>query len=142
MLIRLILFVAVATAAFSTLVGCETGSATRAQQPDLIKTLATDASNEIKVRKGEPFALELPANAGTGYTWMVHGSLPPGLKETGKPVFLEGDPNRMGAPGVWRFVLVGDRDGEYDIAFEMRRVWETDEKPVRRAIVKVTVAGT
>jgi len=144
MLPRPILFVAVATIAtttFPNLVGCGTGTGSRTRQPDLIQRLNADASNQIDVVLGQPFALDLPANAGTGYAWMIHGSLPAGLEETGKPAFQKDDPSRMGAPGAWRFVLVGDRAGEYEIAFEMRRAWETDEKPVRRAIVKITVAG-
>ncbi len=124
----------------SMFVGCETTSGRRGPTPDVVETLKTDASNELTVKKGEPFALDLPGNAGTGYTWMVHGSLPSGIRQSSKPFFLPDDPDRMGAPGVMRFVLVGEETGEYDLAFEMRRVWETDEPPVRRAVVKITVA--
>lgn len=120
--------------------GCETTSGRRGPTPDVVQTLSTDASNELTVKKGEPFALDLPGNAGTGYTWMVHGSLPSGIRQSSKPFFRADDPDRMGAPGVMRFVLVGEEVGEYDLAFEMRRVWETDEAPVRRAVVKITVA--
>lgn len=135
---RLVGLVVVAVGMLS---GCETTSGGRGFQPDVVETLRTEGTNEVTVKQGEPFGLDLPGNTGTGYTWMIHGALPSGLREVAKPFFRADDPDRMGASGVMRFGLLGEEPGDYDLAFEMRRVWETDEAPVRRAVVKVTVIG-
>ncbi len=128
-------------ASAGSLAGCQMTPSGRAANPEIVETLHTDASNTLSVKQGVPFALDLPGNAGTGYSWMLHGELPAGLRQRGKPFFRADDPDRMGAPGVTRFLMTGLEPNEYDLAFEMRRAWEVDSKPVRRAIIKVTITA-
>lgn len=133
-------FLIAAGLALGTLTACDTDPAARAlrnREPDLVDVLHTDSTNEQAVNPGMLLAFDLPAHAGTGYSWELLGSSPEFLAFVGDPVFTPADPGRMGSSGTSRFLAEVTGTGKATIVFQYLRSWETDAAAVRTARVEI-----
>ena len=133
-------FLIAAGLALGSLTACESDPAARSMRnrvPDLVDVLHTDSTNEQAVNPGMLLAFDLPAHAGTGYSWELLGSSPEFLAFVGDPVFTPADPGRMGSSGTSRFLVEVTGIGKATIVFQYLRSWETDTAPVRTARVEI-----
>lgn len=83
----------------------------------------TETFNEISVKKGELFALELPELAGAGYLWDV-------TVGTGRATLLGTDnralgrPDAVGGPTLTTRVYRADETGDIRLRAVQERPWE------------------
>lgn len=94
------------------------------------------------VAVGQSFDVQLPANATTGYSWVLDSASSQGLDgvTAGESTYVLGDQaaGRTGAPGTQVFRFVANRSGSVVLAFLYRRPWSPDVD-VTRAVARVTV---
>ena len=77
----------------------------------------------MHVKVGEPFALVLEAQMGTGFQWIMEGELPEGL------VFLQKEQ-----------LTKEDEKGRFVLTFMYRRPWEKKINPDTRKTVFIILA--
>lgn len=126
--------------ALGSLPACESDPQSRSignREPDLVDVLHTDSTNQQAVSPGMLVAFDLPAHAGTGYSWELLGSSPEFVDFVGEPVFTPANPDRMGSNGTSRFLAEVTGTGKATIVFQYLRSWETDTAPVRTARVEI-----
>jgi predicted secreted protein len=77
----------------------------------------------IAAKVGDVFRVELKSTPTTGYQWQP-ADLPDGVELVGSD-FVPGG-TAPGQGGTQRFQLRASRPGRYQVAFELKRAWETD----------------
>jgi inhibitor of cysteine peptidase len=101
----------------------------------------TENFNTISVKNGETFAIELPSNASTGYSWDLH--LQSGQASLVKQNFVSSAPpgrkGRVGAGGTSVYVYKADAAGTIEIDAEYKRAWETGTPAAKTCQFHVTV---
>lgn len=93
----------------------------------------------VSLVPGDTFAVALPANPSTGYTWGM--TVPDVLEEEGAGSYAsDAPPGMVGAGGTmtWRFRAV--RPGEGELVLVYRRQWEEGTPPVQTVRYRVVVA--
>ena len=99
---------------FGSLAACESDPRARSienREPDLVDVLHTDSTNQQAVSPGMLVAFDLPAHAGTGYSWELLGSSPEFVDFVGDPVFTPRQPRPHGLE--WDIPLPGRGDGHW-----------------------------
>jgi predicted secreted protein len=94
--------------------------------------------NEITVKAGATFTVELESNATTGYAWQPVVT-PTGALVEGERQYLDPGTGTPGAGGWERFRFTAPSAGSATITFEYRRPWEPASTPPA-ATVTFTVA--
>ena len=99
----------------------------------------TESFNEIAVRQGETFAIQLRNVASTGYSWSLE-SKSDGVKALGRGLSEPFDYKKHGCGGgpAEVFTFVASNAGEVTIEATCSRSWapsEDDQKIVFKAIV-------
>jgi inhibitor of cysteine peptidase len=93
-----------------------------------------EPAGTIAVSAGETFAVSLPANPTTGYTWQLDT----------ESRYLEVEEERYnagsapGAAGVQVFELRARNPGETEVACQYRRPWQEAARETRRFRVEIT----
>jgi inhibitor of cysteine peptidase len=102
--------------------------------------LAAAAEERIVARPGTRFAVELDANATTGFRWRLGRPLDERVVRLRGTAYRLQEPQRTGSGGteVWTFEAVAP--GRTSILFEYVRPWERETPPVRTRTVVVEVA--
>lgn len=81
----------------------------------------TDAGTEIVTTVDQPFAIELPINPSTGYSWQIQ--LPPGIVERSSEIVadpeMETAEGMVGVPAVQRFEFAAQVTGTAELRFEL-----------------------
>ena len=81
----------------------------------------TDPGTEIVTAVGQAFAIELPVNPSTGYTWQIQ--LPPGVVERSSEIVadpeMETAEGMVGVPAVQRFEFASQVTGTAELRFEL-----------------------
>jgi len=102
------------------------------------------AGREIALKVGNILLVELPAQSGTGYSWLVEETCAPYLElmdqTTRQPKEdRPGGPVRVGGPvmQVWRFKAAQPGAGEIKMAYY--RPWEGVGKAVDHFVVKLHI---
>jgi len=82
----------------------------------------------LETREGEPIEIRLPANFSTGYRWVLDPPLQSGhfLSENFLP---DSDTKRAGAPGTQSLQMLFRREGQFNLRFSSRRLWEPASTP-------------
>jgi predicted secreted protein len=98
----------------------------------------------MNVALGETFEVTLPDMPGAGYRWLVT-DIPDGVRLVGDhPIATHSD--LVGSPRPRTFEFQADREGIYNLRFELVRPWEPRETtpPGDERVVAVVVrpAGT
>jgi len=95
---------------------------------------ANGAPGHLRVRIGEPFKVELPANPTAGYAWRADfaGTRLELVEREVRPAGTT-----PGAAGVERFVFLPRARGECPIRFTYGRAWEA--APVEERVILVEV---
>ena len=109
-----------------------------------IKVAKEQAGREITLKVGNILLIELPGNAGTGYSWLAEETFAPYLKlmdQTTRQLQEPrlGGPVRVGGPvmQVWRFRA--EQPGACEIKIAYYRPWEGIGKAVDHFIVKLRI---
>ena len=109
-----------------------------------IKVTKEQAGREITLKVGNILLIELPGNAGTGYSWLAEETFAPYLKlmdQTTRQLQEGrlGGPVRVGGPvmQVWRFRA--EQPGACEIKIAYYRPWEGIGKAVDHFIVKLQI---
>ena len=98
----------------------------------------TETFNTVTLKKGESFAIELPENGSTGFSWQASVT-------QGKATFNYSSnkfENRASVGGgtTRKFVFTAEQEGDLEITFEHKRPWENkpaaEVKHYRMKIVK------
>lgn len=98
----------------------------------------------MNVAVGETFEVTLSDMPGAGYRWLVK-DIPDGIRLVAQdPIATQSD--LVGSPRPRAFEFHADREGIYDLAFELVRPWEPRETtpPADGRVITVVVrpAGT
>jgi predicted secreted protein len=101
--------------------------------------------NNISVKKGEYFIVDLPSNGGsTGYMWDI--SVTAGKASVVKKEYLPLDPAETeedemacGRTMHDRTIMRADETGTIELSAEYRRPWEKGNPPAQQKTFKVTV---
>ncbi len=98
------------------------------------------AEERIVTQPGARFAVELDANATTGFRWRLGRPLDERVVRLRGTAYRVEDAQRTGSGGteVWTFEAVAP--GRTSILFEYVRPWERETPPVRSRTVVVEVA--
>src|SRR5450432_741966 len=98
----------------------------------------TDSGNQVKLRVGEEFTVELSESRMGGYKWEVIDGGIPVLKQVGvesqATASLTGNPNRR----TWRFIAA--EPGSVQLHMQHKRSWEADSAG-RQFSLSVNVAA-
>jgi predicted secreted protein len=107
--------------------------------PGRYALLAAAGEERIVARPGTRFAVELDANATTGFRWRLGQPLDAHVVRLRGTEYRVRDPQRTGGGGteVWTFEAVAP--GRTAILFEYVRPWERETPPVRTRTVVVEV---
>lgn len=107
------------------LLGCAAFPAAITPTPSLIPTVATpsslpeptDPTQLLTVKAGQNFDIVLPANASTGYSWQITGTLDSSLIQSVGQNYIAEQPVIPGSGGmdVWTFTALAP--GETEIQF-------------------------
>lgn len=92
----------------------------------------TDTFNEISVRKGDYFLIELEGNPSTGYLWEFNvkaGKAAPVQKDM-EP--FSRDPMVIGGGGIERTVMQALDSGTIEIEAQLLRPWDSTSVAQRR----------
>ena len=91
-------------------------------------------AQQIEAAAGSPFEIALPETPTTGFRWHARPPSTVRLLDDG----YEGPPGKStGGAGTRRFRFAVDDQGDYEIAFELKREWEPEA--VEHRTVHVTV---
>lgn len=81
----------------------------------------TDPGTEIVTAVDEAFAIELPINPSTGYSWQIQ--LPPGIVQRSSAIVadpeMETGEGMVGVPAVQRFEFAAEVTGTAELRFEL-----------------------
>lgn len=112
-------------------------------RPEPVRTLTeADDGGALTLRVGDVVAVELRANATTGYAWEARDDGTGVLLREAGPDYRT-DPSAAGMVGVggaasWRYRAL--RPGRATLTFAYRRSWEQAVAPVDTRTFRVTVA--
>lgn len=96
---------------------------------------------EARMPAGSELTINLPFQAGTGYSWAL-SSISSDLKMMSQTVRSLSEDGRAGGPMLAVYVLEClSADSVQTARFELSRPWETDSPPVREIILLVNGAG-
>jgi inhibitor of cysteine peptidase len=98
----------------------------------------SDAGRSIVASVGDELTVRLPANATTGFRWVISEIGP--LEQLGEPIY-DGPkkPGLVGAGGVETFRFKAADSGSGELKLEYRRPWEKGAPPEKAWSVKVSV---
>lgn len=96
------------------------------------------AAEEVVVRVGESYALDLEGNPSTGYSWRLDegSSENAAIVDVENMGYVPGGSERIGAPAPYRFRITGMKEGTATLVFEYLQAWvgepvKTEERTVR-----------
>jgi inhibitor of cysteine peptidase len=99
-----------------------------------------DESTGNQVRSGGQFAVVLPSNRGTGYSWsLAEDFFSQEVVSLAGHQYVAAPSGRIGAGGVECWVFRADNPGSVTITLNYSRPWERDVPPARTASYSVTV---
>lgn len=99
----------------------------------------TEAFNEISVKRGELFSLELTEMAGAGYLWDVHvGSGKATLLSTASKSL--GGPDSIGGNILSTRIFRADEEGDIRIRAVHQQPWDKKNPPLAVKYFKIKVA--
>lgn len=98
---------------------------------------AQNDTTTMHVKVGEPFALVLEAQMGTGFQWIMEGELPEGLVFLQKEQLTKEDAKNA---DLQRFRYRADEKGRFVLTFMYRRPWEKKINPDTRKTVFIILA--
>ncbi len=98
---------------------------------------AQNDTTTMHVKVGEPFALVLEAQMGTGFQWIMEGELPEGLVFLQKEQLTKEDAKNA---DLQRFRYQADEKGRFVLTFIYRRPWEKKINPYSRKTVFTILA--
>jgi inhibitor of cysteine peptidase len=85
-----------------------------------------DDGQTVRLQVGDTFAIELPGNPSTGYSW--NGSAEPEVVVlTGEPAF-EADSDAIGAGGMITLTFEAVEAGEAELELQYSRAWESVQR--------------
>jgi len=82
----------------------------------------------LVTREGDPLEIRLPANFSTGYRWVLEPTLQAGRIISDNYTANPSSPG-VGAPGIQMFRVVFPREGQFNLKFAYRRLWEPSTTP-------------
>lgn len=93
----------------------------------------------LEAKEGIPVEVRLPANFSTGYRWVLDPPLQ-AARVMAESYQADAQEPMAGAPGTQIFQLVFPRDGQFNLKFAYRRLWESSTIPpaqTTNVVVKV-----
>lgn len=96
---------------------------------------------ELDVTVGDTVVLTLPENPTTGYRWSADPSADHRLSLRTDSLELS-EQDRLGTPGIRKFVLGAGSEGRQILRLVLRRPWETTVAPIETASLTAFVAPT
>ena len=102
-------------------------------------TVYTQAGEQVSVRVGDEFTIELASTPSTGYSWELAEDPGDQVQLVDHDYEAEGDA-QPGSSGVQRFVFEGMKVGTTQLTFSYVRPWETGVAPVDTAGFGVSVS--
>ncbi len=104
--------------------------------PTIIVTMA-ESSHAVSLVLGQRLRVQLPAQAGTGYSWSIVSSAKPMLHLNGSAVTHVSDRPGGSAIQIFRFTAAAVDSGRLRI--EYRRPWEHAVPPAKRFSLRIRV---
>ena len=98
----------------------------------------TQAGEQVTVKVGDEFTIELASTPSTGYSWEIAQDPGDQVRLVDEDYEAEGDA-QPGSSGVQRFVFEGMKVGTTQLAFSYARPWETGVAPTDTAAFGVSV---
>ena len=98
-----------------------------------------DPAKSIEVATGQEFAIELDANATTGYQWQLAEPLDKRIIELLSTEYRVSETGLIGAGGkeIWKFWAVDH--GKAIISMKYIRAWEKDVAPIKNIQFRVVI---
>jgi inhibitor of cysteine peptidase len=98
----------------------------------------TQAGEQVTVKAGDEFTIELASTPSTGYSWEIAQDPGDQLRLVDHDYEADADA-QPGSSGVQRFVFEGMKVGTTQLAFSYVRPWETGVAPTDTAAFGVSV---
>lgn len=93
----------------------------------------------IAVEPEDELTLYIPANATTGYQWVLKDDFEPAFAQLISSQYVAPDSEMMGAGGTSVWVFKAHKEGLTTLAFEYIRPWEADVEPEIVLMIQVRV---
>ena len=117
------------------ILGCAAGAVGGQQDP--VAPATPENGSTIELRSGHSLDIGLPAQLGTGYSWVMVKSNSTVLRLTGSRI-----ESRKSVPGGMEaqiFTFSPVRPGSADVEFVYRQPWAPDAEPSKRLQFRVVV---
>ncbi|MBU1692625.1 MAG: protease inhibitor I42 family protein [Verrucomicrobia bacterium] len=131
------------------LLGCAAGMLFAQEEAPPAPAMMTEASvlftaeggeQSVQLVPGQVLEVRLRGNPTTGYSWTLEGYEAQEILVRDEEVSYQSDaPDRMGAPGLFRYRFTAARSGSATLRFLYRRPWEEAVEPLYTAVLNVTV---
>lgn len=113
-----------------------------AAQTTRVLTLSeTDDGRRIRLKKGDRLVIKLKAQFGTGYNWQLAANDQRRLAPTGQSVDPPGKNDESGFE-TQTFRFRAKRNGEFELAFFYRRVWEKGVAPLKKIRLRIQIGDS
>lgn len=93
----------------------------------------------INLEPEDQLVLYIPANATTGYQWVLKDDFEEKFVQLHSTDYVEPDSELMGAGGTSVWTFKANEEGVTTLAFEYIRPWETDVEPEIVLLIQVHV---
>lgn len=111
--------------------------------PMPVFAMSQEESTPVRVETGQTFALSFQGRPGTGYSWALAAEPDKELLEfLGETIAEEErDPHKVGGAETFRWTFKALKAGETEIAMKYVRPWESDARPEKSHVFRVTIAA-
>ncbi len=103
------------------------------------KTYKSSDFVTIEIEPEDELTLYIPANATTGYQWVLKDDFQAEFAQLISSQYIAPDSQMMGAGGTSVWVFKAHKEGLTTLAFEYIRPWEVDEEPEIVLLIQVRV---
>ena len=123
-------------------VGASPSGMNDAADPQAIVVGASQAGQQINLKRGASLLVRLQANPSTGYSWSVIGDPAPLSFVSSKNETAQQNQPRTGAPGMQVLRFKANVPGTVELTLGYRRPWEKETAPAKTFKIHVTIGDT
>jgi len=108
-------------------------------QDEVEQTFNSSDVVTVSMKPSDQLALYIPANATTGYQWVLKDDFEDKFVQLASTDYVAPDSELMGAGGTSVWIFNANEEGVTTLAFEYLRPWETDVEPEIVLLIQVHI---